>query len=386
VPCCVDEHGAGPVPENDSHGELIYVIAEYYRYTKDRALVERNWSHVAAAAMYMDSLRHLRMTADYRTGEKQAYYGLLPESISHEGYSARPVHSYWDQFFALRGFEDAAFLAGVLGRDADRTRFTTMRDEFRRDVMASIDRAMAMHGIDYIPGSVELGDFDATSTTIALEPAEALPFLPRGALDRTFEKYWENFVARRDGTLEWDAYTPYELRVVGTFVRLGWRARAHEALDFFFRGQRPRAWNQWPEVVWNDSTKPAFIGDLPHTWVGSDYIRATLDLFAYMRESDQSIVLGAGIPGDWVTTAPGVTVRDMATPYGPLGFTMRGSASEVTVTIEAGMTVPPGGILVRSPFDGRIASATVDGAAVPPAATSSEVRVTRLPARVVFRY
>jgi hypothetical protein len=261
-----------------------------------------------------------------------------------------------------------------------------MRDEFRRDVMASIDRAMAMHGIDYIPGSVELGDFDATSTTIALEPAEALPFLPRGALDRTFEKYWENFVARRDGTLEWDAYTPYELRVVGTFVRLGWRARAHEALDFFFRGQRPRAWNQWPEVVWNDSTKPAFIGDLPHTWVGSDYIRATLDLFAYMRESDQSIVLGAGIPGDWVTTAPGVTVRDMATPYGPLGFTMRGSASEVTVTIEAGMTVPPGGILVRSPFDGRIASATVDGAAVPPAATSSEVRVTRLPARVVFRY
>ncbi|KAG1319051.1 hypothetical protein G6F63_014925 [Rhizopus arrhizus] len=28
VPCCVDARGSDPVPENDSHGELIYSIAE----------------------------------------------------------------------------------------------------------------------------------------------------------------------------------------------------------------------------------------------------------------------------------------------------------------------------------------------------------------------
>src|SRR5256885_3001520 len=28
VPCCVDEHGATPVPENDSHGEFIYLRSE----------------------------------------------------------------------------------------------------------------------------------------------------------------------------------------------------------------------------------------------------------------------------------------------------------------------------------------------------------------------
>src|SRR6185436_8660020 len=35
VPCCVDWRGADPVPENDSHGELIFAIAEVWRYTKD---------------------------------------------------------------------------------------------------------------------------------------------------------------------------------------------------------------------------------------------------------------------------------------------------------------------------------------------------------------
>ena len=41
---------------------------------------------------------------------------FLPQSISHEGYSAKPMHSYWDDFFALRGFKDAAFIAKELGQ------------------------------------------------------------------------------------------------------------------------------------------------------------------------------------------------------------------------------------------------------------------------------
>ena len=34
---------------------------------------------------------------------KRLFFGLLPESISHEGYSSKPMHSYWDDFFALQG-------------------------------------------------------------------------------------------------------------------------------------------------------------------------------------------------------------------------------------------------------------------------------------------
>src|SRR3546814_12992418 len=37
VPCCVDDRGSDPVPENDSHGELIFNIAELYRHERDKA-------------------------------------------------------------------------------------------------------------------------------------------------------------------------------------------------------------------------------------------------------------------------------------------------------------------------------------------------------------
>ncbi|MCP6330203.1 hypothetical protein NL460_29120, partial [Klebsiella pneumoniae] len=46
VPCCVDARGADPVPENDSHGEFVFLAAETYRYTKDEALLRQVWPQV----------------------------------------------------------------------------------------------------------------------------------------------------------------------------------------------------------------------------------------------------------------------------------------------------------------------------------------------------
>ena len=57
VPCCVDHRGADPVVENDSHGEFVYLIAQYYRYTRDRDWLRSMWPHVAAAVSYMNALR-----------------------------------------------------------------------------------------------------------------------------------------------------------------------------------------------------------------------------------------------------------------------------------------------------------------------------------------
>ncbi len=116
VPCCVDSRGADPVPEHDSNGEFIYLAAEYWRHTHDRAVAERIWPNVLRAALYIDSLRQQRRTPEFQSGDKRAFYGILPPSISHEGYSAKPMHSYWDDFFALRGLKDAVELAHALSR------------------------------------------------------------------------------------------------------------------------------------------------------------------------------------------------------------------------------------------------------------------------------
>jgi hypothetical protein len=362
IPCCVDARGADPVPEHDSHGEFIYLVMEYYRQTGDRTLLEAMWPQVRLAAGYIDSLRQSDRTADYRSGDQHLYFGLLPPSISHEGYSAKPMHSYWDDFFALRGLKDAAAMAEILGLASEAKRLGDSRDEFRGDLLASLDRVMARDHINYLPGAADLGDFDATSTTIAVTPVGEEATLPRAALRETFERYWRNTMQRLEPSAQWEAYTPYELRTVGSLLRLGWKDRALRLMDMFLADQEPPEWNQWPEVVWHDRRAPKFIGDSPHTWVGSDFLRSAADLFAYEREEDSALVVGAGVSDRWLDS-PGVTVRGLHTWWGPLSYTMQREGGTVRVRISAGVRVPAGGLRVASPAGAPLRSASVDGAA-----------------------
>jgi hypothetical protein len=384
IPCCVDRRGADPTPEHDSNGEFIYAVMEKYRFTGDRRFLEKMWPHVRRAADYLDALRRTRLTEEYLAPERRAYFGILPESISHEGYAERPVHSYWDDFFALRGLKDAAAMAAVLGEEEEARRVAAIRDAFRADLYASIARTMADHGIDTIPASVELGDFDPSATSIALSPGGEESNLPRAALVRTFERYYDDFRGRRDGRIAWDAYTPYELRNVGSFVRLGDRGRAWELLQFMLDGQRPREWNQWAEVVWRDPTAPKFIGDMPHTWVGSDFLRAVRAMLVYEREEDGALVLAAGVPPEWLAE-PGVAVTDLPTHYGPLSYSLREDADGDLRMQLSGNARPPGGFVLRPPLREPIESVTLNGEPISDFADDSVV-IDELPAELAIRH
>jgi hypothetical protein len=386
VPCCVDLRGADPVTENDSHGQLIFLVAETFRYTRDRQLLEKMWPHVEAAMRHIEMLRQSERRPENMLPPRKALFGLMPESISHEGYSEKPMHSYWDDFWALTGYKSAVEMATVLNRSDEAKQWAIQRDEFRSELTASIRETARLHQVDYIAGAAELGDFDATSTTVALAPGGEHASLPEDLLLGTFERYWKEFSDRRDRRRNWDDYTPYELRTVGSFIRLGWRERAHELLGFFFNDRRPRDWNQWAEVVGREKRKPRFVGDIPHGWISSDYIRSALDLFAYERQHDQAMVLGAGITADWLN-AGHVAVRNIRTPYGGLAYRVSRHGKRIVFDLSAESGKPPGGWIVALPrLDVASTPKRIFLNGKPIALTAGEIRIRSAPARVVIDY
>ena len=52
VPCCVDERGADPVPENDSAGEFVFLVDERFAIPATAQLCAQLWPHVRAAMRY----------------------------------------------------------------------------------------------------------------------------------------------------------------------------------------------------------------------------------------------------------------------------------------------------------------------------------------------
>jgi hypothetical protein len=385
IPCIVDDRGPDPVPEHDSHGQFIYLIKQYFDFTRDTTWLRGKWEHVVRAVRYMQRLRASRKTGPYISGtaEQRACYGLLPASISHEGYSAKAMHSYWDDFFALRGFKDASAIAAILGDRDLANEFGAERDDFRKDLYASLASVIREKNLEYLPGCVELGDEGGLSTTIALTPVEELGHLPEPQTRQSFDRFYADFVARKNNTSPWWAYLPYEARFIGSFVYLDQKERAWELLEYLMNDRRPADWNHWAECVWKDRDTPRNIGDMPHTWAGSDFIRSVRSMFVYEREIDDALIVGAGIPEAWVDDPAGVIVRNLPTTYGRLSYEMRSTGTDVFITLSGDVSIPRGKIVVKAP---RIALPVGVSGDCTRGTGPHDIIVSRLPSRVVIHY
>jgi hypothetical protein len=392
VPCVVDIRGPDPVPENDSHGEFIYLVKEYFNFTKDTTFLREMNKHVLKAVDYVDILISQRTTDHFKNGNDsvRAYYGIMPESISHEGYSAKPMHSFWDDFFTMKGLKDATEIEKILGDKSSYEKVKKFRDTFKQNLYNSLDLAIKTRNVDYIPGCVELGDFDATSTTIAISPCNELPDLPEPYAKNTFDKYYEFFKNRRDNKIEWTAFTPYENRLIGSFIFLDEPDRAHELIKFFLDDQKPKVWNEWAEVVWRKERNSGYIGDMPHTWVGSDFINAVRSMFVYESatggEYDSSLVIGSALYQDWIESPTGMSIENIPTYYGELSYLIKKKENTYTVKFYGDITLPPGGLVIKNfPVDKTPSSVAVNETSIKDF-DKNNIRIHQFPATVDITY
>ena len=338
VPCCVDGRGADPTPENDAMGEFAWLSGELIRYGLKPEDMAFYWPKVKSVIAYQETMRQSTRIALNQSPDRARFYGLLPPSISHEGYSDKPAYSYWDDFWALKGYRGAAILATAMEDNESHNRIQAQGDEFAKELTASLLDTAKTYGLTTMAGAADRGDFDATSSTMGLTTGADTSDVPETMKAATFERYW-NFINARDKDPA--LYTPYELRSVAAFVRLHQPKRARFALAQFFRDQTPKPWYQWAEVINVPRRKPGFIGDLPHGWVESDFLRSALDLFAYDRPELSQMVLLAGFDPKWAD-AKGTQLDTLYTPYGPLSLSVKRLRSKIVITINSAR-VPPGG-------------------------------------------
>jgi hypothetical protein len=232
---------------------------------------------------------------------------------------------------------------------------------------------------------VEWADFDPAATATAIATTDAGQCLPPGALAWTFDEYMSGVHRRRRGEIDWNNYSAYEIRILGALVRLGRRDDAHELLEYFLADRRPRPWNQWPEISWRDPRSPGHLGDVPHAWIGAEYVLALLGMLAYERPADRALVLAAGVSDAWLDAGE-VAIEGLPTWWGPLGYALRRTGpGALRLDLSAGLRLPPGGIVVQPPLPRPLTRVELDGAPIA-GYDADGVTLRRSPAIVVMRF
>jgi hypothetical protein len=349
--------GIGSELEYDSQGEFVALVADMARYGGGAASVREYLPAVRGALQFLQSLRERTVVAGYQAGSEapERFRGILAPSISHEGYPA-PTHSYWDDYWALKGWHDGAWLARQWGV-SDMAQWADQQEGALRDgLAASIRATIAWKHIDYIPASADFGDIDPASVSIGLDPAGQQALLPDAALRTTFMRYLDE-VRRRSLPGARYTYTPYEFRNVLTFVHLDQPLLAEELLTRLRTARNPTGWQVFAEVVRSPPRQVFYLGDMPHTWVGAEYVRAIMGML--LHEGDGRLELLPGTPPDWVT-GKGLAVERLPTAFGALSFSAQQEDNELHVQLGATLS-PATQVQVSWPRRTRPRSVTVDG-------------------------
>jgi len=137
-------------------------------------------------------------------------------------------------------------------------------------------------------------------------------------------------------------------------------------------------------VVYGNERTPGYIGDMPHSWAGADFLNLARTIFAW--ENGEQLVLGLGLDEAWLQRPEGVSVRNLPTHFGPISYAVTASGETVTASVRGDLhRTPAAGIVFHSPRAAAIRSVTVNGK---PSRdfTGNTVQVTNVPAELVISY
>ncbi len=380
VPPIIGPDGVEPVDEWDAQGQAIFLVADIYRYNKDLSFLRKWEPNVKSAALFLRSLRA------QTENDPPATRGLLPPSASAEDLGPPDWHHYWDDYWAVAGFEEGAFIESQLGNTDDADWMRDEANQMRQSIRASVESVMGANA-PYIPSAPEDLDSSAMArgNSVSLFPVEVLPW-DDPLVKRSFDVYYSKWISPSNGGYKhvWGQFWPYGgLGLARDYLRLGQMSIVHQILAWTLSHQTLPGTFAWAEQV-SPENGGISGGDMPHAWAAASYVTLIREMLV-MRHNDQ-LELFAGVPASWISAGKVVGVRNAPTEFGTLTALINSDIDTNAPTWEGTLTLtisgsahPPGGFtwkLLRIPssFDGPPGTEIQDGWLIVPG-TGGTVRL-----------
>ncbi|MDX1609925.1 MAG: hypothetical protein R3225_07355 [Halofilum sp. (in: g-proteobacteria)] len=310
--------------EWDSNGQVLWAWGRLARLTGD-PLPEAWYPAMRRAVGW---IRRKRLGPEAGDG----IAGLLPAGFSAEHLGPNDYY-YWDNWWALAGLREAERVFADAGRGRDAERARAEADSLEAAIRASIDG---------LP----------RARTGGAIPAAPWRRMDAGAIGSLVADYPLQLTAAADpqimATVEYLlAHSFHERGFFQNMIHSG--INAYLTLDIaqtLLRADQPhRAWpliravaewasptGQWPEAI-HPLTGGGCMGDGQHAWAAAEWVMIMRALF--LREEGEALVLGSGIPGEWLQRHEPLAFGPTPTPWGPVEVRIEPAAGGHQVRVVA---------------------------------------------------
>jgi hypothetical protein len=344
--------------EWDAQGEYIFATVEQARLTRDAAYLRAVYPRLLRAAEYQ---RRLVQAARDARQWGSPFFGLLPAGESAEDLLDPTWHHYWDDFWALAGFDEAAWAADQLGQVDDASWLRSEAEQLRQNVQASAVMSQSYPGLPYFGNGPE----DMTSTAMARSATPAVwPFLGLPSqselVQHSFQIY-EGWLIRPNGggyQHYGGNYWPYAgLSLAHAFYRLGMADAAWQIVHWSLEHQTAPGLYAWGEAI-NPTRLDLVSGDSPHAWMAAEIVLFARDVL--LREDDRRLDLGP-FPSSWLAPGSTMAIHHAPTALGTFGYRLTVAADGTSLRLTFDGTGPPNGYRLTLPAGMSATSVTVDG-------------------------
>ncbi|MFA6239822.1 MAG: hypothetical protein WC655_02775 [Candidatus Hydrogenedentales bacterium] len=324
----------------DANGQALWALWQFYKISADRQWLERAYPQMRKGVDWMIQARRLA-PAD------SPFAGLLPAAPADGEFLWEGNHHIVGyEFWNLRGLLCTADAARTLGRTAEADELLKESKDYR----ATIDSAWQRTGLAYFPPSWEK-DGTHWGNTETLWPTPVFsPSDPRVAAltEEVRERYLGGFI---EGTIQWtggemrDAIHPY----MSAYTTMASLARGeHEKVvdEFYWYLLHSSATHAFPEGIFY-KRRFAWSNTIPHGTGASNY--ALMLRHMLIHEQDDELHLLMAVPDWWLDEGKETIVERAPTTFGPMTFSIRGTARGVQVKLTPPRREPPRRIVLHLP-------------------------------------
>ncbi|MGB9691298.1 MAG: hypothetical protein ACPL7D_03940 [Candidatus Sumerlaeaceae bacterium] len=293
--------------EWDSNGEAIWSMLEHYRLTRDERFLREMYPAIRRGALWIEHKRH-----DVSITKKKPR-GLMPAGFSAEHLGPNDFY-YWDNFWSLRGLQDAAMAARALGEHQDAEMFKTFAENYQRDLRDAISRDIEhspAHVLPAAPGRPPdagmIGNICA-AYPLALYDIRTTPWLANTV------RFIRNHLFHGEGFYQEMIHSGVNsyltLQMAQCLLFLG-DLGAFKLISYMLKLGNPTLC--WPEAI-HPRTGGGCMGDAHHGWAAAEWVLLLRSLVFVEKFDD--LYLTPCVPQQWFAPGNEIKVRGAPTYFG----------------------------------------------------------------------